>query len=240
MTAKTLREFIEHVDKREPITHHLFLRRLREEPCSLERMWVLMANFQIAISNGFARHLATIAARVDDDRIRCILAKQLNDELGNGDYERAHVNLFRRMMSALESWRPEAHGATVLAPGKQAEQRVAEIYGATDAYAAVGAVALGEVVAKQLDLFLGEEFRRQSDLPAAELEWLIEHEELEVEHAESSTVLVELVRDHEQAALRGARDLLDAGRDFLTDVGDVCFGPLHPRTCAAASGHGST
>src|SRR5262249_1921852 len=96
-----LTRLIERFERGAPITDHPFLRRLRREPVDLERLWVILANFQISISQNFARWLAGIVARVDDERIRCLLADQLNDELGRGRFEQAHVQLFARMMELL-------------------------------------------------------------------------------------------------------------------------------------------
>src|SRR5262249_17988264 len=82
-------------------------------------LWRMLANFQISISANFARWLAGIVARVDDDRIRCILADQLNDELGRGTFERAHVQLFARMMEGLAPFgRSVAGDPAVLAAGR--------------------------------------------------------------------------------------------------------------------------
>src|SRR5262249_41961806 len=104
------------------ITNHPFLRRLRREPVNLRHLWRLLANFQISISKNFARWLAELVAKVEDDRIRCILADQLNDELGQGRFERAHVNLFAQMMDVLAPFgAPSETNGSVLKPGRKLE-----------------------------------------------------------------------------------------------------------------------
>lgn len=222
---QTAEEIVKHYEEREPITSHPFMQRLRREPVNLGNLWKLLANFQISISQNFARRLAGIAARVEDDRIRCILAEQLNDEMGRGNFEAAHINLFSSMMAKLEPWKPAAVTNETLAPGRRLDPRLAAIYGAEDVYESVGAVMAGEVFGKQMDQFLGDEFRRQTDVDTASLEWLVLHEELEVAHADSSGVLAGYIpRESVAAAWKGARDLSNAGWAFLDDCYALCYG----------------
>jgi len=208
-----------------PMTQHRFLRRLRSERSNLQHLWTLLANFQISISRHFARHLAVVAGRVDDERVRCILAQQLYDEMGKGAFEAAHINLFAKMMAQLEPWRPNPGGDRLLAPGRRIVPALAATYGASDVNEALGAIAVGEVVAEQLDLFLAEEFQRQEEIDPADLEWLTLHAELEVEHASSSVTLARLIpASGRAAALRGAHSLYDLGSAFLDEVHDLCYG----------------
>ncbi|HEU4538577.1 MAG TPA: tryptophan dimethylallyltransferase family protein, partial [Polyangiaceae bacterium] len=84
-----------------PVTAHPFFTRVAREPVDLRRLYVLLANFREGIVLDFPRRLAALTARVADDRVRCILAKQLNDELGAGDFSRAHKGLFEQMLANL-------------------------------------------------------------------------------------------------------------------------------------------
>jgi len=228
MTAEAQSQFEAQIigafEQREPITLHPFLQRLRREPSNLQHLWKLLANFQISISRHFARHLATVAGRVDDERIRCILAGQLHDELGRGKFEAAHINLFAKMMGHLEPWGPADNDDRWLAPGHRIVPALAAVYGDPDVNEALGAIIVGEVVAKQLDLFLAEEFQRQTEINPADLEWLTLHAELEVEHADSSVELARLiVPPGRAAALRGARRLYGLGWTFLDDIFRLCY-----------------
>jgi pyrroloquinoline quinone (PQQ) biosynthesis protein C len=223
--ASGVMQIIDRFEHRDQITNHPFMRRLRREPVNLRHLWTLLANFQISISKNFARRLAGIAARVDDERIRCILAEQLNDEMGRGDFAHAHINLFSKMMSQLEPWRPVKTDANLLDAGKKLDPKLAEIYGAADVYESVGAVMAGEIFGKQMDQFLGDEFRRQNELDPSSLEWLMLHEQLEVDHADSSSDLARFVpTDSLEATWRGASDLSRAGWAFLDDVYRACYG----------------
>ncbi|HEX2736086.1 MAG TPA: iron-containing redox enzyme family protein [Polyangiaceae bacterium] len=211
-------------ERSEPITLHPFLVRLRSERPNLQHLWRLLANFQISISRHFSRHLASTAGRVDDDRIRCILAEQLYDEMGRGRFEAAHTNLFAKMMNLLEPWRPTTPEDRALAPGLRIVPELAAIYGDPDVNQALGAIIVGEVVAKQLDLFLAEEFQRQDEINPAKLEWLTLHAELETVHADASVELARLIppTGHE-AALRGAQRLYRLGWSFLDDIYAQCY-----------------
>jgi len=215
---------IRHYEEVEPITHHPMLCRLAREPVSMAHLWTVLANFQISVSKNFARHLARVIARVEDDRVRSILAHQLDDELGNGNPERAHVRLFRRMMEQLEPFRPATLDDATWEPGRNFDASLRDCYEAEDVREAVGAVMVGEVFGKQIDLFLGEQLRRQSVVDADSLEWLVLHERLEVEHANDSNELAGLIeRDDLSAIWRGAQRAGVAGRAFLDDLYTACY-----------------
>jgi pyrroloquinoline quinone (PQQ) biosynthesis protein C len=222
----TARALVARYEEHEPITRHPFLRRMRREPPSVALLWKLLENFRISISKNFARHLASVTARVDSDRIRSILARQLNDELGDGHFEeRGHVRLFARMMDQLARWRPSVVGEAMMTPGHNFGRRLGDVYSAPDPYSAVGAVMVGEVFGKQIDQFLGDEFRRQSDIDAASLEWLVLHEKLEVEHAADSFELADCVPPEALRALwEGAHAAALAGWGFLDDLYRVGYG----------------
>jgi hypothetical protein len=105
---------------------------------------------------------------VDDGRIRCILADQLDDELGRGRFERAH--------------------------------------------------------GKQVDQFLGDEFRRQTLLDPSSLAWLMLHETLEVTHADASRELADLIPPYGvEAAHRGMMGVYLAGWAFLDALYVCCY-----------------
>ena len=221
-----LEDIITRYETQEPITGHRFLQRLRHEPVQLQHLWVLLANFQISISKNFAQHLASIIVRVEDERVRSILAEQLNDELGRGKPERAHTQLFIAMMKQLAPWRPqEAQDDRMLSAGRNLVPRLAEIYGASNVDEALGALMAGEVFGKQMDQFIGDEFRRQQEISPESLEWLALHEQLEVEHAESSLDLARLLpKESLDAAWSGASRLAHAGWGFLDDLYAIVYG----------------
>jgi len=218
-------EIVDRFEQNEPITSHPFMQRLAREEPNLRHLWLLLANFQISISKNFARRLAGIAGRVEDERIRCILAEQLNDEMGRGKFDDAHINLFSQMMKQLEPWRPATADERVLGPGRKLDPRLAEIYDAPDVYESLGAVMAGEVFGKQMDQFIGDLFRRQTELDASKLEWLVLHEELEVVHANESFDLARLVPPGSLASCwRGACDLSAAGWTFMDDLYELAYG----------------
>lgn len=218
-------EIVDRFERSEPITNHPFMQRLAREEPNLQHLWLLLANFQISISKSFARRLAGIAGRVDDERIRCILAVQLNDEMGRGKFEDAHINLFASMMQQLEPWRPAGADERVLSAGRNLDPKLARIYGAEDVFESVGAVMAGEVFGKQMDQFIGDLFRRQTELDTNSLKWLVLHEELEVAHADESSELARLVPAASlNACWRGACNLAAAGGSFLDDLYELAYG----------------
>lgn len=226
LDARTaLPALIDRFERGAPITGHPFLRRLRREPVDLGHLWLILANFQVSISRNFARWLAEIVARVEDDRIRCLLADQLNDELGRGDHEHAHVRLFARMMVRLAPFGRPLDDPEALTAGNHLTPRLAEIYGADDVFEAIGAVLAGEIFGKQVDQLLGDQFRRQTQIDPASLAWLSLHETLEVAHADASGELARLIPpDAVPAAHRGAMAVFLAGWQFLDELYEACYG----------------
>jgi pyrroloquinoline quinone (PQQ) biosynthesis protein C len=221
-------DIVERFERSEPITAHPFMQRLAREAPELPHLWLLLKNFQISISRHFARRLAGIAGRVEDDRIRCILAAQLNDEMGRGQFERAHINLFSAMMTQLEPWAPQVIDDRTLGPGLRLDPVLAEIYGGEDVFVSLGAVMAGEVFGKQMDQFIGDQFRRQSEIDSKALEWLVLHEELEVAHADESADVARLIPSTSLAACwQGACRLSAAGWSFLDELYVLCYGSEH-------------
>jgi DMATS type aromatic prenyltransferase len=209
----------------EPLTNHPFFRRLRREPSDLGRLWKLMSNFRVALIDGFPRMLASVVARIDDDRIRCVLAKQLDDELGSGDFTRAHKGLFTKLIGALEPWRPAQDEASLRAPGHALRRELERLYFEAEPHEAVGATLLVEVYGKHVDQFLGDEFRRQSSIDRRSLEWLTLHEVLEEDHAGESLALTSLLPEGapSAAAVRGAEAVVAASRAYLDAMYELCF-----------------
>jgi pyrroloquinoline quinone (PQQ) biosynthesis protein C len=182
------------------VADHAFFRDLARKPVDLSAVWVLMANLREGISGHFVSWLAYTVARVGDRRIASLLAKQLNDELGNGDVHEIHSVLLDRFIVGLEPWRPSAvDDGPLLRAGRELAQAGAQPFAATNIYEAVGALMVGEIFAKKMDKCLADEVRRQNDVPAEALKWLMIHETLEVEHADDSGQLADLVPERDEA-----------------------------------------
>ena len=218
---------VDAYEKRE-VSDHSFFCALRSAPVDLEAIWILVANLQAGISRDFIRWLATTIDRVDDRRIACLLAKQLNDELGNGAFDRIHSRLLERFVSGLDPWRPKAIAESrLLAPGRRLAESGSTPFSAPDAYEGVGALIVGEIFAKKMDHCLGDEIRRQEVLSAHTLTWLTLHEVLEIDHADDSRELAELVPDEGpalHATWRGATVQWKALWRFLDEIHEVAAG----------------
>jgi hypothetical protein len=200
--------------------HPLFV-ALASRPVDLSALWVLVANMNQGISPNFVRWLALTIARVEDTRVASLLAKQLADELGNGDPARIHRTLLERFVAGLEPWRPRGPGGCSLDAGRRLGERASQVLESGTPFEAIGGMIVAEIFAKKMDHCLGEQIRRQELVPREALLWLEIHEVLEIDHAEDSRGLAELVPVGGPAgaeAWQGARALWSAMWGFLDDV----------------------
>lgn len=195
------------------IANHPFFQHARRNPVDVSILWMLQMNIREGIVRYFTRRLANLIWRTEDVRIRSILGKQLNDELGDGDATRAHAPLFDVFIEGLDSFRPKVIPPGLLEPGNELSQRLENIYVKSDPFVGVGSAMVIEIIGKQGDTFMGDEFRRQKaihkSIPPAALEWLDLHEKLELEHSDESLDLARLVPADPQAiasAWSGARE----------------------------------
>ena len=203
------------------VAAHPFFVELRAKPLDLSAHWLLMANLAAGISRDFVIWLAQTIARVDDRRIASLLAKQLNDELGNGHFDQIHSTLLQNFIVGLEPWRPAALGEEALAPGRTLARRGSLLFQTGELYPALGALMVGEIFAKKMDHCVGIEIRRQNTLSAQVLTWLTIHETLEVDHADDSRELAALIPATEAAVVEiraGASAQWQVLWDFLDDV----------------------
>lgn len=225
-TAPTTPEEIVGRFEAESLADHPFFRRLRREPPNLAALWKLIANAELGIVRDFSRRLAQVTARVTDDRIRSILAHQLNDELGHGQFDRAHSQLFQALLRGLTPFRPaNVDEHAVLAPGRVLTVALEEIYATHDPYEGVGAAIVIEIFGKQVDTTVGDEFRRQHQVDPKSLEWLNLHEELEQDHANESLLLAHLVPAAQLPSVwRGAERTWIAADAFFHGMYGVAFG----------------
>jgi DMATS type aromatic prenyltransferase len=205
-------------------THHPFFQRWQREPVNTQHIWLLITNIRETTVH-FTRRLANVVAQIDDERIRCLLAKQLNDELGNGNIDRIHRKLFERLLTAVEPWRMESCTENMLMPGKEISDRLEEIFLDSNPYIGVGATMVTEIYAKHFDLWLGAELRKTT-LDFSAIKWVTVHEELEVDHANESLVLARFVAESEEnvvVARQGIDKACMASWSFLNDMYRLCF-----------------
>jgi hypothetical protein len=216
---------VREYEARDVSAHPLFS-RLRSEPVSLEALWFLVANMNAGISPNFVRWLGLTIARVSDYRVASLIAKQLDDELGNGDFQGIHSVLLDKFVAGLAHWRPERPGQNLLLAGERLGRRASAVFESAEPYEAVGGLIVAEIFAKKMDICLGDEIRRQNLVAPEALRWLEIHEVLEIDHAEDSASLAALVPeqgDELEATWRGARELWEAMWGFLDDVALLAF-----------------
>jgi DMATS type aromatic prenyltransferase len=220
----SLEQIVWHYEEH-ALDHHPFLQRLQREPVNPHHIWLLFMNVHEAV-NHFTSRLASVIARSENEQIRCILAKQLNQELGNGQIEHNHKKMFDRFMANIDFWRMDSFTEEMLIPGKEFSQHLGEIYSDLNPYTGVGAGILMEIQAEQFDLCLGKECRK-TNIDLAAIEWLILHEEIEVEHADEALLVARLVDaepDGVAAAIEGARKIRVASCQLLDGLYRLCYG----------------
>jgi pyrroloquinoline quinone (PQQ) biosynthesis protein C len=203
------------------VSDHPFFVRLQSRPVDLRAIWLLMANLREGISLHFVSWLAHTIGHVTDRRIGSLLAKQLNDELGNGSIDQIHSVLLDKFVAALETWRPREVGAEMLEPGRRVSASTSEIFSRENPYCGVGALVVSEIFAKKMDRCLADEVRRQTGLTKEALVWLDLHEQLEVDHADDSLELAHLIPRHDHnltATWQGATAEWSLLWQFLTDI----------------------
>ncbi len=223
--ADDVRSVVEGIE-RDPVTEHPFFARLAREELNLAALTLFVLNIREAITRHFARRLASVVARVDEEPIRSMLCKQLNDELGDGDPSRTHRLLFERFAEGLAEWTPTSGLDALVAPGRAFGELQEELYLRRSAYEGVGATLVMEAYGKQADLALGREFRRKREaLPATVLEWLTLHEALELDHVDESLDIADLIPKGPKAILaaRGAAELADGAWTFLDALYRLAF-----------------
>jgi DMATS type aromatic prenyltransferase len=209
------------------LSDHPFFQRLDREEVNPHYLWLLITNISETATN-FTRRLANVLARIDDDRIRCILAKQLNDELGNGDVDRIHRKLFDRLINAIEPWRINSGSENMLMPGKEISSCFEEIYIHSDPYIGVGSLVMAEIYAEQFDVCLGKQLRK-TNIDPDDITWVTTHEELECEHAGDSFVLARLVgnsAENTAKVLEGVEKTRMASWKFLDGLYRLCYGDV--------------
>ncbi len=219
-------EIVQRYEHEITLNDHPFFRRLGREPVNLSHLWLVIANFWEAIVKEFPSRLSKVVAKLDDDAARCLIVKQLNDEMGEGDFSRAHKALYRKLVEALEPHRMKGDDAELLAPGREFGRRLGEHLFTPGDEETIGAMMMIEIYGSQTDTRLGMEFRRQNQLDPKALKWLNLHESLEVDHAGDSLKLARLLPAEGPglaAAWRGAAGVVAASQKYFDDLYTLCF-----------------
>jgi DMATS type aromatic prenyltransferase len=208
------------------IVDHPFLQRLKREPVNLNHLWLIFANGKEGIVTHFTRRLASVIGRIDDEQIRCILTKQLNEELGNGDVNRIHRKLFEQLMLTLEPYKPQSVTPQILAPGNELSQSLEALYSDPNPYIGVGAAIIMEICGKQIDQLMANEFAERTTVERSSLKWLHLHDELEIDHANEVLDLARLITNSDrgkEAAQKGLEVTGKAVWSFFNGMYRVCF-----------------
>jgi DMATS type aromatic prenyltransferase len=222
----SLEETVLHY-KTNSVGDHPFFQRLHREPAKLTNLWLLFANFQEGIVSHFTRRLALVVAYIDHEYIRCILANQLNEELGNGDISQIHRKIFDQLTLALEPYKPQLTTQEMLAPGSKLSQCLEALYSDSNPYIGVGAAIVMEVRGEQRDEIVTKELVRTT-LDSSVLSCFYRHGELETEHADEVMQLARMIDNSDgdmdkSAVLQGLEMTSDALWDFCNGMYRVCY-----------------
>lgn len=207
--------------ERVEVRDHPLFRDLRSRPVDLGAIWLLMVNLQAGVSGQFIHWLAKTIDRVPDRRIAAVVAKQLYDELGNGNPDQIHSLLLDNFVDALANHATRTLDERSLKPGRDLERASSRLFVSDEPYEGVGALMVSEIFAKKMDTALADELRRQNSLPKQALTWLDIHEVLEASHADDSGDLAKLVPRSGAALIatwRGATAQWDSLWHFLDAV----------------------
>jgi pyrroloquinoline quinone (PQQ) biosynthesis protein C len=209
------------------ISQHPFLQRLLREPPNPAAVWLLIHNTYEGTSKHFIRWLASLTAQVENEEVRCLLARQLYQEMGEGDFSRAHSVLMRSFLEGLSLMKPAHLDDEDFEAGRRLGTRFARHYLSQDWYESLAALIAGEICAHQLIFHVARLLRQQVHaLQPAALTWLQAHEELEGGHADESMVLAGMVPSEPAALegmLRGTSGIHSALWGFLHEMYELCY-----------------
>lgn len=225
---------------RDDLRDHPFLRRLMREDVNASFLWLLIANAYEGTSKHFVRWLASVTAVVDDERMRCQLARRLNEEMGDGDYTRSRGMLLRTFLDGIQRWRPDDFKDDLLAAGRLLGKRLEKHYMSAQAYEGLGALMAGEICAHQLVDEAAHLMRRlpTNVMSPVAAQWLGQHDGTEGERAPALAELGRLVppdRAKVEAVLRGAVGIHRAIWLFLDEMYSMCFAPSSQEERESAS-----
>lgn len=228
-TKYTSAEDVVRCVARYDLAQHPFVQRLHREPKNGGPLWLMIANVYEGTSKHFVRWLATLTARVEDDRVRCLLARQLDQELGEGDFTRSHAHLIGKFLTAVEPLRPADFDPEQLASGRRLGSRLAELHLAADPIEGVGALMAAQLCAQQLIGACRELVLAQRQFDRELLGWLWLHDEADAEGAFKLARTVPAEADAVAAVARGAMGLHTALWECLDELYTLCFaGSLRP------------
>jgi DMATS type aromatic prenyltransferase len=221
---RSLEELVGHY-KTNSVEDHPFFQRLHREPANLTNLWLLFANFQEGIVSHFTRRLALVVDRINDDIIRGVFAKQLHEELGNGDESHIHQEIFARFILGLEPYKPELVTTQMLVPGLKLSQSLETLYSDPNPYVGVGAAIVMEVRGEQRDKIVTKELVRTT-LDSSVSSWFYLHGELEGDHADEVLNLARQIDNSagdKAAVLQGLNMTADVLWGFCNDMYRVCY-----------------
>jgi len=171
-----------------PLIQHI------ERTHDAELLWLLINNTYQGASVRFSQWLAWVTAIVEDERARSLLARQLNEEMGDGDVTKAHSRLMTGFLEGIEPLRPHDLNPSLTEPGFALRAELEKRYCSSDQYEALAALMAGEICAQQLIASVAVLLQPHlARVDLSKLTWLTHHNEVEGAHADESLQLAQFV-----------------------------------------------
>ncbi len=214
--TESMKQLVERYNQH-GLDKHPYLVALDAQPADLSKVYEIVASAR-GFAGRFCTWLAGVISRLEDTRLQSVLARQLNDELGNGDPTKVHIGLYDQMLASLAPFKKSAGSDEA---GRYFRDEADRCFRAADPYEALGSMIAGEIFAAQFDAWFARQLSRQRELDLAKCTWYSAHETVEVEHANDSTRLASFVPvddAHQSAVLRGAHNLDAVISGFLDRV----------------------
>lgn len=212
--ADILAELSRHAERRQVVAHP-FLQRIRKEPLAKAQVAVIVGQYWHPI-HYFTEFLPRVIAVVQDIPMRTFVSKILWQELGEGDPERAHENLYLETMAKAGF----DVGDVRHAPALSASTRLVEGYRDSTMCpnAAIGALYGTEVIDLAMVSSLGAAVRNASGLD--ELSWVDIHVRQEPDHVScvNETVRLSLTDAERRGIVEGAQTIWTLWSEFYSAI----------------------
>ncbi len=217
----TFQDSLRNITKNHPLWNHAFIQRCGNGKLSLEEIRILavqMYNF----CNNFNRILAGILSCCPDKNAQLVILENLYDEMGQGDINQSHPELFRRFTRAL-GMDDETLAAQIVTPETRtlinAYLQIPHKYGYLAALGAVCYASEGIVSYLYSQLYKG--IIDTANLPKDSLIFFELHIDLDDSHAANLERVIEssiLTLEEENNIKQAVAEVMDARLQFFNGI----------------------
>ena len=185
-----------------------------------------IAYISLILENGrnldITRFLARLIYKADDFRIRAKLVPQLFDELGAGKFEKIHVNLIVKLLTAVKPYAQiSAEDKEIIDDAYESlDKTYSELFNTDNLYKGIGVAIANEIIVQPIfEYFQKVVDASNVEFNPSDLEWLNAHDELEEDHVQDSIDLAILLNEAQlEDALQGAVLLHNGIWEFFNEL----------------------